>query len=212
MRLDAIATTDYGRRRFQSCFRTLPDDADKQVAALAPSVLAINKQIYFEQVMVLYSNDFYMADPYTLHTFVINLGARAASYLKRVTLVNWGSYRSQQKSYNHSCFAALVSATNLERLTIRGNLYSVNPVGAARQIYRDGFPWLEAVGAAKGRVDAALDILEVSADNFLNWGERRTAHVDEERDKRNAELFKEELSKLLNAHVDRIRGYPQKKK
>jgi hypothetical protein len=85
-------------------------------------------------------------------------------------------------------------------------------VGAARQIYRDGFPWLEAVGMAKGKVDAAVDIVDLCGDNFLRWYANNGSQTTAEMEKKNVESFKGELSKLLYAYMNRIRGYPEKRK
>jgi hypothetical protein len=159
--------------------------------------------------MYLYSNDFTIADTFTLHTFITNLGPRCASYLKHITLVNWASDRSTNRGYNHSCFSALVSATNLEGLAILGKMGTSGPSRAAKEIYKNAYPWLEAVGMAKGKIDAAVDMLEVSVSNLLFYGEAEVA--DEERDRRKTEEFKKALVGFLQDDMRRIRDYPRKR-
>ena len=49
---------------------------------------------------------------------------------------------------------------NLQKLVIYIN-ENVDAGGGARQLYRDGVHWMEEVGRAKGRIDAAVDIIEM---------------------------------------------------
>jgi hypothetical protein len=42
--------------------------------------------------------------------------------------------------------------------------------GRADQFYRDAFPWLEVVGAAKGKPDAALHVLHPGKKYLASWG------------------------------------------
>jgi hypothetical protein len=66
------------------------------------------------------------------------------------------------------------------------------------QVYRDAFHWLEAVGTATGRWDAALDVIEVQEDNFainrysMIGSQRQTISHEEQ-----MEAFQDELRKLL---------------
>jgi hypothetical protein len=164
-----------------------------------PSLLAVNKQIYQEARNILYENEFKMADPLALHSFIVDIGPQAAKLLTHVTLCSRIYGRSMQKGYNHSAFAMLASATNIKKLRIESLTNWMDaPSWAARQFYRDGFPWLEAVGAAKGKLDAALDLLELcSPDDNCRGG-----------DYEEVEPFKRELGKLLRAHMERMNEGP----
>jgi hypothetical protein len=166
---------------------------------LVPSLLAVNKQIYQEARNILYENEFKLADPLALHSFIVDIGSQAAKLLTHVTLCSRIYGRSMQKGYNHSAFSMLASATNIKKLRIESlTNWRDAPSWAARQFYRDGFPWLEAVGAAKGKLDAALDLLELCSpdDNCRN------ADYEE------VEPFKRELVKLLRAHMERMNEKP----
>jgi len=179
--------------------------------ALVPSLLAVNKQINQEGRDILYANEFVFADSFALYSFMINLGPSAAKYLKSLRLMGWGFGRAM-KGYNHSCFAVLVWATNLEKFTLdKTPGYSRNPKGAAEQLYRDAFPWMEAIGAAKGKVDAALDVLEVPDEafdyNYWTQGQQRTVSGEE-----NLEKFRLTLEKLLGQQQKRITAKPSKKR
>ena len=64
----------------------------------------------------------------------------------------------------------------------------------AKQLYRDTFHWLETVGTAKGKFDAAMDLLEVPDDTLIGLF-RGPLSIESLEEKR--EEFKAELRKLL---------------
>jgi hypothetical protein len=175
-------------------------------ASLYPSLLAVNKQIHAEARDVLYGNEFTFADTQALYSFLINLGPAMSKHLKSIRLLGWGWGRAL-KAYNHACFAVLVYATNLEQLYLdTSNGYYSNPTACATQLYRDAFPWLEAVGQAKGRPDAAVDIIDLDPENFSrHW--RGTISQDE-----HMKYFWETLSKLMGTQQGRILAKPVKRK
>ena len=190
-----------------------PKDASKiaeEPRSLVPCLLAVNKQINKEGRDMLYANHFHVHDPLTLHSFLVDVTPRAAALLKTITLRHWGAWRGMQKAYNHACFTALVYATNLEKFKINGPMNcKPEPVWVARQIYRDGFPWLEGMGSAKGRFDAALDVLEVSdRSTWGRWFYGRNRTVDHVKD---TELLKAELRRLLDMRTKSITAKPRKK-
>ena len=174
-------------------------EPEPEPRALVPSLLAVSKQIHQESRGILYGNEFKLLDPLAMHSFLVDCGPRAALLLKKVTLLRWSAYRGMHKGYNHSAFALLASATNLTQFRFEGYLACRSlPKWVARQIYRDAFPWLEAVGAAKGQADAAVTLVEVSRRNFQSsWYNRReTSDTNPARD---LQQFRDELSKLLCA-------------
>ncbi|KAF2873814.1 hypothetical protein BDV95DRAFT_567806 [Massariosphaeria phaeospora] len=196
-------------------YSSVSDEGPEQLypQTLVPSLLAVNKQIHQEGRDILYSNEFRLQDPLTMHSFLVDIGPRAATYLKHVTLVHWGpANRSMHKGYNHSSFAMLALATNLNKFRVEGTITWGNEgKQVARQMYRDGFPWLEAVGAAKGRLDAAVDVIELCEGNFSRNTSQasRTTHLE-----KNLGAFRAELRKLLHDRMEAVRakpGRPQKK-
>ncbi|KAF9736832.1 hypothetical protein PMIN03_007250 [Paraphaeosphaeria minitans] len=181
----------------------------------APALLAVCKQVNNEARTILYGHQIFVKDTLALHSFLVDLGPRAAGYLKNVTLGDWGSGRGVLKAYNHACFTALSAATNIERLTFNGILsWSQTNKAGATILYRDAFPWLEAVGAAKGKADAALDIIDIMVPDLgtirsFYWGRRRrwenrARPLFKKYDQ--IEGFRKELGKLLNARMERIRA------
>ncbi|KAH6642185.1 hypothetical protein C7974DRAFT_384994 [Boeremia exigua] len=171
-------------------------DANERAASLVPSLLATNKQIYQEGCDILYGNELVFADTVALYAFMINLGPGSASHLRKMRLTGWGRGRTS-KAYNNACFAVLIWATNLEKLYIDSTFsYYRLPKLCAQQIYRDAFPWLEAVGRAKKKADAALEVLEVAAGS-LRGGYYGSQNVtDAERRK----TFNDELRRNLYWH------------
>lgn len=88
----------------------------------------------------------------------------------------------------------LAGAVNLTHLHLDCKIAWGGPRKVARQLYRDGFHWLEAVGAAKGKFDAAIELLEISESNlsrFVSVRENDLSPNDW------VEQFDAELRKLL---------------
>lgn len=86
--------------------------------------------------------------------------------------------------------------------------YRQAPRPVAIQFYRDAFPWLEAVGTAKGKADAAVHLINMSDDEFIHirrrrwWRYRNHKYTGYDQ----IESFRKELAKLLNARMDMIRS------
>lgn len=76
--------------------------------------------------------------------------------------------------------------------------------------YRDAFPWLEAVGAIKGKADAAADLVRVQVPEHgtgnYYWHRRHRWGTSMYKPYGQMDEFRKELSKLLNARMDRIRS------
>jgi hypothetical protein len=216
-RISAEAQSQAQRRgggyHYRSSQRTndgKPDGIEEPVVLL-PSLLAVCKQIYHESSGILYGNEFIFTDTFALYNFLLNLGPSGSKQLKHVRLLGWG-YGRGMKGYNHSCFATLVWATSLETLLIEDTAsYSHDPKANATQLYRDAFPWLEAVGMTKGKADAAIDVLQFPPDRY-----HTTTHALQHRGvvtgKEKEKDFLEQLSKLLYAHQKRLMPPPMKKK
>ncbi|KAF2681662.1 hypothetical protein K458DRAFT_343244 [Lentithecium fluviatile CBS 122367] len=166
----------------------------EETTSLVPALLAVNKQMHYECRDLLYNNHFYLENPLALHSFLVDIGPRAASLLKDITLMQWSDGRGH-KSYNHTCFTALMGATNLESFNTHGYLRSgASGKHVAIQMYRDSFPWLEAVGHERRKPDAAVDIFNIRCTGGY-YGDFK--EVDE---------FRAHLRKLLNSRMDRIRS------
>lgn len=179
-----------GRSYYQS--NRINDDAEEQATELVPSLLAVNKQVHREGCDNLYSNELIFADTIALYAFMINLGPDgSASHLKTMRLKGWGHGRTS-KAYNNACFAVLIWAKNLEKFYMDCSVgWYRQPKNAAQQIYRDAFPWLEAVGRTKAKFDAALGVLELSAESMGQnhyWNNSQSQTDTQKRQAFNAEL------------------------
>ncbi|KAI4933027.1 hypothetical protein J4E85_003430 [Alternaria conjuncta] len=141
--------------------------AQEESAPLVTSLLAVSKQIHQEGVDILYGkNEFIFTDSFALYNFMINLGPNRSKSLRTLRILGWLHGRAM-KAYNHSCFAALVWATNITAFHIDSQIgwHRASKYGA-EQLYRDAFPWMEAVGMARGKVDAVVDIIKLGQDHF----------------------------------------------
>ncbi|KAJ4290236.1 hypothetical protein N0V90_010451 [Kalmusia sp. IMI 367209] len=179
------------------------------VQPLVPALLAVCKQIHLEARDVLYAHDFYMHDTLAMHSFLVDLGARAAAYLKSVTLAEWGVGRGVHKAYNHAGFTALAAATNLEKFTFHGFLsWRQDSKAGATSFYRDAFPWLEAVGAARKKADAAVDLIEIHVSDvgYRYYGRMYGRQKQSFKPYDDMEGFRKELGKLLDGRMDMIRS------
>ena len=163
-----------------------------EIAPLVPTLLAVCKQINQEAGDLLYSHHFYVENPLALHSFLVDIGPRVAKLLRHVDMMEWSDGRGH-KSYNHTCFTALMSATNLVSFNTHGYMRCEGTAKhIAIQMYRDGFPWLEAIAREKGKTDAAVDVFNIKCTGHYASSE---PDVD----------YKTEMRKLLNARMDRLR-------
>lgn len=132
------------------------------IPVLTPNVLLLNRTIYAETQPILYAgNTFAVEDTTAMHAFLATIGPKNRATLTDLTVKGWG-YTKAHKALNHPAFTLLAGAVNLTRLHIDCQILWGGPNRIAKQLYRDGFHWLEAVGATKGRVDAAIDLIEIS--------------------------------------------------
>lgn len=158
---------------------------------LTPNILLLNRAIYAEAQPILYaSNAFALEDTTALHAFLAIIGPKNRATITDLTIKGWG-YTRTHKALNHPALTMLACAANLKHLYLDCRIHRSGPKGVAKQLYRDGFHWLEAVGAAKGKFDAAIEIIEVS-DACLRDYKHQNMQADEKRD-----VFKSELRRLL---------------
>ena len=176
-----------------------PVIADYDGPALVPNLLLLNQAIYAETQPILYSgNTFAVEDTMAMHAFLANIGPRNRANITVITLKGWG-YSRAHKALNRPALTMLADAVNLRRLNLDCKIaWGLNPKRTAKQVYRDGFHWLEAVGAAKGKFDAGVDIVELAPRNWVyNPGKECEAILDTILDK-SREEFNAELRKLLS--------------
>jgi hypothetical protein len=186
--------------------RSFHGDKDEEPVSLVPSLLAVSKQIYSEGRDFLYSNELVFVDSFALYCFMLNISPAGAKQLQHLRLLQW-AYSRTLKGYNHACFAVLVQATNLKTLRLDSNSsWARSPKLAAAKLYRDAFPWLEAVGAAKGEVSAGVDMLQLDPDQFTYRWDREYAGVG------GRDQFLDALRVLLEAQQKRVMGRPIKRK
>jgi len=190
------------------------DLQEEEPVPLTPSLLAVSKQIHREGIDILYDNEFTFSDSFALYAFMINMGPAGAKQVKKIKLRGWLDGRGT-RGYNHCCFAALMSATNLTSFHIEtSSAMDSSPISMAEQLYRDAFPWLESMAAAKGKLDAGVDVLKFG-DAFFgrSWPCLLLTKPLSKEEK--TDMFKTELRKLLGAQQQMVMGNappPKKKK
>lgn len=80
-------------------------ETSQRAKPLVPTLLAVCKQINAEARDILYDHVFYMDDAHTMHSFIVNLGPRAAKFIKDVRLESWGTGR--RSAYHHVSWAVI---------------------------------------------------------------------------------------------------------
>lgn len=169
-----------------------------KLAALVPNILLLDREIHAQTQPILYGgNKFYLEDTTALHAFLATIGPKNCSTLTDLTVKGWG-YTKAHKAMNHPAFTLLASAVNLQRLHMDCRIhYGGGPLPVARQFFRESFHFLEAVGAAKGEFDAALNVIEVLPENFeaYRYSTGPTKPTKEE----DLEDFRGELRKLMRS-------------
>ena len=169
---------------------------------LVPKILLLNKAIYAETQPILYaSNTFAVEDTTAMHAFLATIGPKNRATITDLTLKGMG-YSKAHKALNHPAFTMLAGAVNLTRLYIDCQFsWGTDPRRKARQLYRECFHWLEAMGVEHGRFDAAVDIIEVADRNWINpWANiQQTPNLDPEPNlEEKMKTFRAELRKLLS--------------
>lgn len=163
---------------------------------LTPNILLLNRAIYAETQPILYAgNTFAVEDTTALHAFLAIIGPKNRATITDLTIRGWG-YTKTHKALNHPAFTMLASAVNLTRLNLDCQIAWGGPCMIAKQLYRDGFHWLEAVGVAKGKFDAAIDIIEIPEVN-LNGFPYGRVNGDNLSLEEKMEQFRGELRKML---------------
>jgi hypothetical protein len=168
---------------------------------LVPNLLAVSKQIHNETINILYGHDFVFTDTDALHRFLTVIGVRNQKRLHSIDVQDFCTGR-RTAAINHCAFMALAGATNLKSLILSNEEFRhySSPKGLARGLYSNTHFFLEAYGAANGRMDAAIDIIEMDEcafDSFYSY--RRGAAANQQTPEQNRAMFRAELCRLLGA-------------
>lgn len=205
-----IATQDsnyyYGRRSRRGYYYDRNSQKSQIVEPtrqLVPNVLAVNQQIRNEASSMLYKQEIILEDTTALHTFITQIGPYNRQLLSDITIKGWGRGRGVHKGHNFAALSMLSTCTNLQTLFIDCTMgWLRTPKQLARQLFRDGHYFFEAFGAANGRYDAAIDVLQFAEEWQFNKhaGGRWYNHSqDKEReaDPEKKQQFEDELRGLL---------------
>lgn len=158
---------------------------------LVPALLAVSKQLHKEAVGFLYQRPLIFKDPHALHSFLAGIGSHR-QYVHDVTIQYWGYGRGTKNAMNFAAFPLLGLCTNLTSLTIESGIgFRAKPEKIAELVYRNTHFFLEAYGAAKGRRDAAVDIIVLDATSYCFYAGTGTSKEE------CRERFRIALRKLL---------------
>ncbi|KAL8784308.1 MAG: hypothetical protein Q9213_004066 [Squamulea squamosa] len=166
--------------------------------SFAPRLLSLSRQIHAETQPILYgANAFTFEDTKSLLAFCANIGPKNCATLQELSIKHWGN-TAGGRALNFPCFAMLASAVNLTSLNLDCFIRWGHGERIARQFFRDGHIWLEAVGTSKGRRDAAVDVIHLGLENLSPYGRSGNGTREEQLEEMTRE-FRTELRKLLRA-------------
>lgn len=170
--------------------------------SFAPAIMGVNHEIHAQAQPILYgANVFALEDPKALLAFCANIGPKNCALLQDVSLKHFGN-TVVRRALCYPAFAALANAVNLQSLSLDCIVRRGDAVLTARQFFRDGHNWLEAVGTKEGRRDAAVDRIQLGHQNVSRprYGVQDTDHTtDEEKLEKMTTIFQAELRRLLKA-------------
>nr|POF17965.1 hypothetical protein CFP56_13376 [Quercus suber] len=190
------------QRAYDTNGEMIAEDVAHTPNNFVPALLATNKQIHDEAVVFLYGQRLAFEDLYALHSFLAEIGLRNCKVLADVTVKAWGHGRGVHRAMNFCAFAMLASCTNLRSLTLDcevGWSWRTDAKRLAKTIYRNAHHFLEALAAAKGSCNAAIDVIRLNESNFgsaafFYYGD--TKSVEEKQFK---QKYRAELKRLLAA-------------
>lgn len=168
---------------------------------LVPNLLAVSKQIHNETINMLYGQDFAFTDTDALNRFLTVIGQRNQQRLRSIDVQSFCTGR-RTRAINHCAFMALAGATKLKTLILNNDEFRhySGPKGLARGLYSNTHFFLEAYGAAHGRIDAAIDIIELDEYAFESfYCYRRRVAANQQNPEENKAIFRAELCRLLGA-------------
>jgi len=167
---------------------------------LSPHLLTVSKAIYAEAANILFCQPIVVLDNLTLFHFAGMQTAKTASMIRNLTIAFW-CHTAAYKQMNYAAMTLLsaVGMVHLDRLHLDGRLRPYGTCGnlLARKVYRDCYPWIHALGNAKGNRYAALDVVEMSEVNFEAWMDHRPEDVRAEELEKSREEFRDELQSLI---------------
>jgi hypothetical protein len=185
----------YYPRRRRNQVTDSQSDTYPQTKSLSPNLLAVNKQIRAEASGYLYQQTIVLEDTMTLHTFLAAIGHQNRLRLSDIVVKGWGGGRGAHKASNFASLTALAGCTNLKSFMLDCDIgWLRSPKHLARQLFRDGHYFLEAFGAANGKKDAALGVLQLGDSNYdktrYAWRQRSIPEREEFQDQFDAEMRK----------------------
>lgn len=143
-------------------------DPTPVVKPVVVNLLATCKAVYAEAAPLLYHQRFVFHDSMALMNFVSECTPRTAALLRHVEVVRWEHTRTQkQVAFLAMSMLATKGCVNLESLKIAWSLRYIwrasRPIHelVARKVYRDLYPWLDAVGKASGNMYKGLTALNI---------------------------------------------------
>lgn len=139
------------------------------------AIMSASRQIYHETRSVLYTQ---MTFPYlcNLHDALLRMGPTNRSLLKSVRVNGFANQFAKSRLLAQSCILLKDAAKSLNTFHINYFFKELDVIPAhwnandvARRFYQDAYPLLEDIGSARGARDAALEVFQFNAINFIRY-------------------------------------------
>ncbi|KAM3419858.1 hypothetical protein BST61_g3187 [Cercospora zeina] len=139
-------------------------------------LLAVSKEIHQEAIQIFSAIPLRLDGTSSVMDFLSQVGASVRQRIVSITVKNY------QKSTVRTAFNVLAECKNLQRLRFDAGVFGEgDPQKAAKALFGDAHKFLQAMGTAKGRKDAGVDILSfgkqaltLKADTTKNKDEKAT--------------------------------------
>jgi hypothetical protein len=139
---------------------------------LAPALLATNSHIHREAADVLYGGQAFAFQNYAVAYYCLSrMGAANRARMRAIRIIGQAARRAKSRTRIAPALKLLADCVQLRSLFL-GHYFirPRDPHESARELYRDGYHFFREFGAAQGRRDAVLDVLEFDRTHLEHCG------------------------------------------
>ncbi|KAF1822248.1 uncharacterized protein K489DRAFT_410577 [Dissoconium aciculare CBS 342.82] len=139
---------------------------------LAPALLAINSHIHREAADVLYGGQAFTFQNYAIAYYCLSrMGAANRARMRAIRILGQAAHGAGSRTRIAPALKLLADCVQLRSLFLGHRFMRPrDPHESARELYRDGYQFFREFGAAQGRRDAVLDVLEFDRTHLEDCG------------------------------------------
>jgi hypothetical protein len=139
---------------------------------LAPALLATNSHIHREAADVLYGGQPFTFQNYAVAYYCLSrMGAANRARMREIRILGQAAHGAGSRTRIAPALKLLADCVQLRRLFLGHHFMRPrDPHESARELYRDGYQFFRAFGAAQGKRDAVLDVLKFDPTHLERCG------------------------------------------